>query len=518
MTLTKRIARAWGALLGKPTARRMYEAARPSRTTSGWDSATTSADSEIKSSLTNLRGRSRSLGRNSAYAKRAKAIVVDNVVGAGMGLQAQVESTRAGLRKSVNSAIEEAWTQWSRAQFCHTGGAMCFTDIERGAMSEVFETGEIFLRLHLRPFGGSPIPFALEFIESERVPHEFAPLNMDPNSRMGIEVDDFGRPLAYWIRSTHQVDVSFSGMGAWRVERVPASEILHIRVVERWPQSRGVPWLHATMKSLNDMDGYADAEITAARGAANYMGWQDISDLDDPDVEQQEDGTYQTELAPGIIGRGPPGSEIRFNNPNRPNTALPDFMRYMLRQAAAGIGINYESLSKDFSQSNYSSSRLALLDDRDRWRVLQGWFMQFRQIIHETWLRQAVMAGAIEGLSVEQYAANPQKFAAAKFKARGWGWVDPAKEVDAYKEALKAGFTTRTQIVSISGAGMDIEDVDAERRAELDSQAELDLEYDTDPGADQKAAPAPAAQPDKQQQDEPSDDDMPAGRNVRAIR
>ena len=43
---------------------------------------------------------------------------------------------------------------------------------------------------------------------------------------------------------------------------------------------------------------------------------------------------------------------------------------------AAGCGPSYESLSRDYSQSNYSSSRLSLLDDRDLWRVLQQWWLR----------------------------------------------------------------------------------------------------------------------------------------------
>lgn len=518
MKLTKRIAKAYRVLTGKAVSRRLYEASRPSRLTSGWDSATSSADSEISTSLTNLRGRSRSLGRNSAYAKRAKAIVVDNVIGGGMGLQAQVESTRGSSLATANDGIEEAWCEWSQARHCHTGGAMSFADIERASMSEVFEAGEVFLRMHMRPFGGSQVPFALEFIESERIPHEFSPLNMSPFTRMGIEVDEFHRATAYWIRDQHQTDLTIVGGGRTSVQRVPASEIVHIRIVERWPQTRGVPMLHAVMKTLNDMDGYADAEITAARGAANYMGWLETSDLDDPDVEEQADGSYQTELSPGVIGRGPPGSKIDFLAPNRPNTALPDFMRYMLRQVAAGSLINYESLSKDFSQSNYSSSRLALLEDRDRWKVLQLWFLQFRRIIHENWLRQAVLAGAVPGVNVEQYAANPQKFEAAKFKARGWGWVDPAKEITAFKEAEKAGYMTKTQIIAATASGADIEDVFKERAEELEDASELGLMFDTDI-PDPTAAPAVVPATDAADTQDTGDQPQPdAARNLRAIK
>jgi lambda family phage portal protein len=497
--------------IGKPKAkrRRMYESARPSRLTAGWQSTTSSADTEINSSLTSLRGRARSLGRDSAYAKRAREIVVNNVIGTGMGLQAQVRNSRGELHRRANAGIEEAWERWSRAENCHTGGALHFADLERLLMAEVFEAGEVFVRMHERPFGELGVPFAIEVIESERVPHEFQQYATSANTRMGIEVDGYFRPVAYWVRDQHPNDVGLSMIAAERVFRVPAEQMIHLRVIDRWPQTRGVPWVHAAAKNLNDQNGYSDAEITAARGAANYMAHQETSDLDDPDVEEQEDGTYQTELTPGIITRGP--YKMDFFSPNRPNAAFDPFMRSMLRQVAAGIGVSYESLSRDYSQSNYSSSRLALLDDRDLWRVLQGWFIRsFRDVVHRRWLPQALAAGAVEGATLEEWAVDPEKFSAVKYKPRGWSWIDPTKEVEAFKEAVRCGFTTRTNVIAQSGGGMDREDVDEERRQELDDAAELDLEYDTDPGAEDKpAVDQPVAPPDDAADDDAADDDEP---------
>jgi len=95
---------------------RTYQAARNSRLTSGWAPSTTSADSELVASLTNLRNRSRALVRDAAYAKRAKVIVQNNVVGSGIGMQAQVMSSRDTLRGDVNDSIEEAWRDWSCAE------------------------------------------------------------------------------------------------------------------------------------------------------------------------------------------------------------------------------------------------------------------------------------------------------------------------------------------------------------------------------------------------------------------
>lgn len=480
--------------LPAPAVKRMYQAAKSSYLTPGFGQATGSSDTEIRSSLTNLRARSRALVRDSAYAKRASVIVVNNVIGGGMGLQAQVKSSRRKLLARVNTAIETAWERWSCAEYCHTGGTLHFSDFERALMGEVFEAGEVFVRMHTTPFGGSDIPFALELIESERVPHEFQTAATGDNARLGIEVDKFYRPLRYWIRDRHPSDLWPGGTPTDMVRPVPASEIIHLRIVERWPQTRGVPWMHATLRKLNDMDGYTEAEITAARAAAMYLGWEENPDPMDPSVERQDDGSFQMELQPNTILRPRPGTKLNFYTPNRPNSALDAFMRYMLREFASGTGygMRYSSLSGDYSQATYSSERAAQLDDRDGWRALQAWWMRaFRAPVHKRWLQQSVFAHAIEGIPTAEYMAAPEKFEAVKYKARGWSWIDPTKEVQAYKEAEKAGYITKTQIIAQTAPGQDVEDVLAERRDELDMAAELGLTFDTDPGADQKAA-APA--------------------------
>jgi capsid protein len=119
-------------------------------------------------------------------------------------------------------------------------------------------------------------------------------------------------------------------------------------------------------------------------------------------------------------------------------------------------------------------------------------------------LRQATYARAIDGVPVMEYANAAEKFEAVSFKPRGWSWVDPTKEVEAYKEAVKAGFTTRADVIAQTGGGVDIEEVDAQRERELESQKERGLKYDTDPEAyEQKEPAAPAAAPETKEPEEP---------------
>ncbi len=507
---------------------RMYANARPSRLTSGWTHATSSADSELRSSLTNLRNRSRALSRDSAYGTRARVIVINNVIGSGIGLQAQVKNTRGKLSKKVNENIEETWEDWMRAERCHTGGELHFSDLERVAMSEVFEAGEVFIREHRTSFGDSEVPYALELIEGERIPHTVTPElqrgGAGGRMRMGIERDKFGRPLGYWIRDRHPGDIhdGVTGVPGTTMEFVPADEIIHLRVIQRWPQSRGVPWLHAVATKINDMSGYSEAEIVAARGAANYLASVEKSDLTSPEYEEQSDGTYEMELEPGMILRPRAGEKITFFAPNRPNSALDPFMRYMLREVAAGVGVSYESLSRDYSQSNYSSSRLSLLDDRDLWRVLQMWFIRsVRHRIHRNWLSMAVLSEVIQGISVQDYALNLQKFERAKYKPRGWSWIDPTKEVAAFKEAVKAGFITTGRVIAQTAAGADFEDITEERAQELEMQQELGLSFDTDPGqtpTEEPAAPPPDDDDEDNEDDEDEDGDETKTAQVRLIK
>lgn len=750
---------------------RMYAMAKQSRLTVGWGTSTTSEDTELSSSLRTARARSRQLVRDAAYAKRAKVIVQNNVVGQGIGMQAQVMNSRGELNNRINDDIEAAWEKWCEKESCHTGRSLHFADFERAVIGQVFEAGEMFTRKHYRAFGGSTIPFTLELVEAERIADDAMPGPADVNNgvRLGIEVDRFGGPIAYLVRTLHPGELRLTPNQVDTIERIPADQIVHNRIIERWPQTRGIPWMHAAARKLNDMDGLTEAEITAARAAACYMGFIESPEGESEFGTTQEDGSKQLELEPAVVERLDPGEKFTYAAPNRPNSQLDPFMRMMLREVAAGTGCSYESLSRDYcvapetrilcadlrwmradelvegteiiafdeaapggmgrrrkwrkasvvrtgrrnlnrrrivtkdatvtvsdehlllctlrkpsgaarghgmrarsenagarnygqhwvradqlqpgdeivflcapwatgsthlhgylkgiadgegwvdsgnvciaqnpgvvldeigqalmalgfdadlssasgnskslrwsisgigqclrflgeirparllqqveriydgrgicggtkktgkpmqptattvlaiddigvgsvitietstrtlvteglcshnSQSNYSSSRLALIDDRDLWRTLQRWFIRdFRMHIHRQWLQQAILSGAIPSINMQEYAANPAKFEVVRFKPRGWSWIDPTKEVEAYTSAILAGFTTVGRVIDLTGDGSDLEDILKERKRELELMQAAGLLFSTDPSAVQIKAPPVAAPP-----------------------
>lgn len=495
---------------------RMYAAAKSSRLTSDWNWSNSSADSELVSSLQAMRSRSRQLVRDASYAKRAKSLVVNNVIGwDGIGMQAQVKTNAGKLVKRINDDIEGAWDEWCQADSCHTGGRLHFAHFERACMAQVFEAGEVFIRIHLRKFGNSNVPLALELIEAERIADDFSqpgPVSPGAHIRMGVEMDSFHRPLAYWIRKSHPGEVRWTYQASQEFERVPADQIIHLAATDRWPQTRGEPWMHAAARRLNDMDGYSEAEIIRARSQASMSGAIMTSEDADDFGEEQLDGSYEMETEPGVFKRLNPGEEMQFPSPSSPNPAMDPFMRYMLREVAAGLGVSYESISGDYSQSNYSSSRMGLLDSRDVWRFIQWWFIRdFRARIHKLWLQQAVLAGAITTFTVEDYALNLRKYQAVRFKPRGWTWVDPTKEVAAYGDAIEKGMTTLSDVIAQTAGGDDIEDVATRRASELELLKEKGLVFTTSPEFYDKPEPAPApaaGAPAKDPDDDAEDPDQ----------
>jgi lambda family phage portal protein len=468
----------------KPAAsrgRRAYEGAVVSRLTSDWVTSSTSADAEINSSLVRLRNRSRQLVRDNAYARQALRAIACNVIGHGIRLQAQVPMQRGGgrLDERLNRQIETAWDRWCRPSTCHTAGRLSFVEISRLAIQAMAESGEVFIRMVPQAFGGSSVPLALEVLEADLVKEDKndGPAPDGSEWRMGVKVDRWGRPLSYAFRTRHPGDIQ-NGLGHQLVE-VPAAEILHLATIERPGQTRGVPMFAAAIKRLHHLAGYEEAEVVRARAASSLMGF-----ITSPEGELQGDEVYQDErvsnFEPGVFKYLAPGESVNVPTLDAPDGQFEPFMRAMLRAVAATTGVPYPSLSADYSQTNYSSSRLELLESREHWRTLQQFMIEhLHRPVFEQWMRAAVAVGQLD---LPGYELMPERYDAVKWFPRGWGWVDPEKEVNAYKEAVRCGFATQAQIVAEQGG--DLEELLVARKAEVDRAQELELQFDTNPADD----------------------------------
>ncbi|MCX7180639.1 MAG: hypothetical protein NTX56_18375, partial [Proteobacteria bacterium] len=161
---------------------------------------------------------------------------------------------------------------------------------------------------------------------------------------------------------------------------------------------------------------------------------------------------------------------------------------------AAGLDVAAHNLTGDMTDVNYSSARIAELNEREVWMCLQDWFIgTLVEPVFQEWLSIALLRGDIRFESSGK-ALPPErldKFVnAAKFQGRRWSWVDPAKEMEANQAGVQLGVTSRTRIAAEQG--IDIEDVIDEQAQERKLMQAAGLSLDVKPGTP-PPAPAPAA-------------------------
>jgi len=328
----------------------------------------------------------------------------------------------------------------------------------------------------------------LEVIEADLLDDDYT--GFEPNGnrvRMGVELDEWSAPVAYHFLNYHPGDYQFSyaQIAKKRRTRIPANEIIHLYSVDRPGQTRGVTAFASAIMRLNNLRGYEEAEIIAARSSAAMMGF-----VRSPDQELFEDGTYQEEsvldFSPGSIRRLAPGEEMQFFSPQRPDDAFTPFVAQMLRAVAAGVGCSYTQVSSDFSQSNYSSSRLELIETRAHYRTLQQYVIdKLCQPIYERWIEMSVMSGVLQ---MPAFDMDPDRYYEAKWIAPAAQFVDPQKEAEAYKSMVRSGIMTLSQVVALHGG--DFEETMRQRAHELATMDDLGIVLDSDPSAVNKAGQA----------------------------
>lgn len=466
---------------------RSYAAAKVDRLTAGWSGVSTSADETVRTSLARIRARSRQLANDNDYAKRFFSLCRTNVVGSeGIRLQVRAieKETPQGIKydDTANAMIEKAWADWSKKKNCTVDGRLSWIDVKKLIIETAGKDGEIFVRKIKGRESGNDFGFALQLIEADHLDESFNQALPDGGKiRMGIEFNKWNKPVAYHVRNRHPGD-AFGGVSTHvQYERIPADQIIHLYTSERVSQSRGVPWMYSAMRRLKMLGVYEENELVAAGVAASKMGFftqgEDGAQYEGSD--EDEEGNLITEAEPGVFETLPPGVKLESWDPEHPTTSFPFFVKAMLRGAASGLGVSYNTLANDGEGINFSTIRHFTLEDRERWKELQTWMIEHLCTeVFEEWLLMSLTTQRIP-LPLTKF----EKFNSPIWRPRGWRWVDPLKEMKAYAEAVNAGFISAQDVAS--ELGMDIEDV----YAQLAQEQKLREKYGVTLGAPDAKAP-----------------------------
>lgn len=424
----------------KTTALMNYDAASYGRRMQGWKAPASDADAASQNGRARMRYLSRDMIRNAPFARRAQSVVTNNVVG--LGITPSLAANSDGERKAAQPVLDHMLSNGIDAH-----GEQNIFGLQTTVMNGVFESGEMLVVRRMRnPNPNLDLPFQIQLLEADYL-DQFITSYGKNEVRDGVEYNGFGAIVAYHIYYNHPG--SASPKIKLKSRRYPASEVLHIRRIDRPGQLRGVPWLAPVMLTLGEMRDYQEAQIVKQK-----MSTLLTLIIENDDDIKPEDKLGLSEMAPGAIVHTRAGQSVNLSNP----PSVDDYdvvMRMGLAAIAMGLGITYESLAGDLSRVNFSSARVGRLEmDKN----IENW--QARIMIEQfcvgvaRWSADALRFKNTEAGGFPEYKLTwtPPRRAL----------VDPTKEIPALLKQVAGGMTSMQRVQR--GLGLDPETILRERK------------------------------------------------------
>lgn len=414
-----------------------------------------------------LRARARSLELNSGIIKRALEVLCGNVVG--NGIRPEIDTGNRELDK----LIEKHWERWARE--CDITGGSTFYELQAMILRRAYVDGEIFCN---DVFDKSRYGLKLQLLESNALDEG---LCVTPNTEgntvvNGIEVDPMCRPVGYWFSSN--ASNPYSTDLRYETKFHPADKVHHLFFKMRPQQVRGVSVFTSIISLIRDIGEYMDAKVIAAKIAACLAVFVTSPDLATRYGQNDTDtsGNKVKSIKPATVNYLRPGEKIETASPSGAESGSTDVLASQLRLVALGLNLSYELLSGDLSRVNFSSGRMGSQEDRKHFRRDQQWLIEhFCRPVFAAWLNINVLN---KNIPIPDFAQDPEKYTdAVSWKCPGWQWVDPLKEVNAFKESLKAGIITLSEVCAQQGLDYDevLEQLSKEKRRAEELGLELDI-------------------------------------------
>jgi lambda family phage portal protein len=445
-----------------------------SRELSSWIPPLGSADSDLLGELPTLVSRSRDLTRNHGVAAGAMQTLTDNVVGTGLRLSVTPDYKALGKTKEWADEwarnVESEWRSWAESTACDASQSLNFAGMTALVFRSSIVNGEaLALPLWLDKHG-SKYATTIQLVEADRLSN---PAGKQDNKtlRAGIEIDNYGAPLAYHIQKSHPGDTMLGlGIEAMNWERIPTHtkfgrrRVIHVHDKERTGQHRGKPLLTSVMPMFKMLDHYERSELQAAVVNAMIAAFVETP-MDGESIAEVFGGSgddyltarneWDIKLQGGSIIPMFPGDKVAPFTPGRPNSGYGQFVENILRHIGAGLNIPFELLMKDFSKTNYSSARAALLEAWRYFSAKRQWLSNYwAKPVYELWLEEAINKGIIEA---PDFYEKFHAWTKSKWIGPGRGWVDPVKEAKAAHLRMQIGLSTLED--ECAAQGLDWEEV-----------------------------------------------------------
>lgn len=432
--------------------------------------------------------------------------IATNAVGTGLKPQSHINHKRLGLSRDqareLQNDIEAVWAEWTPR--AHVRGLLHFEDLQFLGLRTMLRLGELVYLPVMRQAVGSPVELAIQDLSPIRLR---TPLDKRFDSSVidGVELDQVGAPQAYWL-ATPQAPLAGhldpSMLLSSQFTRVPARVghrpgCFHLFRHTEEEQVRGESVLRSGINLFRHLSDSLDNELLAqvvTSSMALFIAKEKGTPLPGY-IEEEVNGDehiYHQQIDPGTIVYGNDGEKPHSLETSKPSPNWASFCEFVLRAMAASIDMPYEVLAKDFSKTNYSSARAALLEAWRVYTLYRSWLTRhfcqpvWSMVIEEAWLNGRLKFPASAPDFYDAMAGYTQAIWIGPSK----GYVDPVKEVAATVTALENRLMTYSE--AIAERGRDFEEVMDEREEEEERLAQF-------PQRQSSAASMPAAALDEEE-------------------
>lgn len=465
---------------------RLYRSSQRSavatRVDASWPNRTIGRVRSISNSdQASLRDRAQQLDRENALASSLLNRSVDFSIGRGMSLQASTED------EEWNREVEALWTAyWEQPEVTGLTGL----EVERHAWRCWHRDGDVGAIL-LRDG-------KVQLIEGGQLRTPDRQLS-DDRFYHGVEVNGAYRPVRFHLAVQGRSRDRFTT----ETQAIDARDFVWLPRLKRHIDVRGTPVFAPVFGLFDQIDGYVEASVIAARVAAcfsvllrrrNPTKW-----LGGLGTATNSDGVSQAQitLEPGAVHYVDTDEDAIQVRPEQPGQQFEPVVKLLVRFAGLEAGFPIELALLDFSSRSFTSARAALIQAQRGAEPLQTIFIKrFMSRIY----RWRVSKWIKEGLLSARDDAWRHRFIPYP-----WQLLDPTKEIQGRMLEVDAGFATVAD--QVMAMGRDPNDVMRKRSEELARMKELGIPVMRTTMATPVEDLGPSLEADEGAQDQGNDDE-----------
>lgn len=448
--------------------------------------------------------RAEDLVRNNGYAVNAVQLHQDHVVGAFFRLSYRPNWRYLGISQEDAQAfareVEDAW--WEFAEDDHgyidAERKRTFTMMIREGVAVHSFNGELFVQPCWDERCGNVFRTHFKMVSPRRISNPYNGSDTK-NLRAGVVVNNAGAALGY-----HVSEDEYPSFSAQKWRYIPRElcngrpAMIHVFEPREDGQTRGANQFYSVMEQMKMLDTLQKTQLQSAIVKAMYAVTIE-SELNTQSAMEFILGAGEGSKNNGIhelfklintwyadnqikLGSGvkaphlAPGDSLKLQTAQNADNGFSVFESALLRNIAAGTGVSYEQLSRNYQQLSYSTARASA---NESWAYFMGRrkFIAARQasLMFSCWLEEAIVRRVVRLPAKARFTFQEARNSWSKAEWIGSGRmaIDGLKEVQEAVMLIEGGLSTFE--IECARRGLDYEDVFAQQVREMQARRKAGL-------------------------------------------